>query len=299
MVINSIRMSKIVPTEDIKIVDANGYVGYVIDDYTPYPNNTYYNNFAIVLVDENFSNYGKGRVDFLDDDGGGSSGGKSDLLHMVIGNGKFMAKYSGSLLRYIDKTVTIGGHEYDTVVIGNQVWLAQNLDYRFQYDGANLPVGGTETVTVPHGWYYDNDDTEYGIDGTYRCGLLYNGYAVEYLAAHSSELLPEGWRVPSRSDWDESLASQVGGISVAGTRLKTTDSAIVQGFPSGWNGTDDYGMSVSPCGGYDGSFTNLGTNSYMYTSDDDVIGFDTGPEMHCYVLGKANAYSLRLVKDLT
>lgn len=135
-------------------------------------------------------------------------------------------------------TVTIGGRVYNIVQIGNQYWLAENLDYKF--DGCTIAASGTPRT--PAAWYYSNNESTYGWDG-YRCGLLYNHYAVMYLEENKAILLPSGWRVPSEDDWD-ALISATGDIENAGTMLKASNVS----WAPNWYGTDDFGMNIIPTG---------------------------------------------------
>ena len=169
-------------------------------------------------------------------------------------------QFSIRLVKDAPGFVTIGGRQYKTVTIGNQEWLAENLDYKFQVNGSQIPIGVSGNPTTPAAWYYDNNDATYGIDGTYKCGLLYNWYAAKYLDDNKSALLPSGWHVPSKSDWD-TLATEIGGASTAGTKLKALDDSVISGFPSGWNGTDEYGFNAIPSGyEYNGTSYNFGVN---------------------------------------
>ena len=61
-------------------------------------------------------------------------------------------------------TVTIGGRAYPTVKIGNQIWMAENLDWKFEVNGIQIPIGGG-SVTTPAAWYLDNDEHTYGWNG--------------------------------------------------------------------------------------------------------------------------------------
>ena len=66
-------------------------------------------------------------------------------------------------------SVVIGGREYPVVQIGNQLWLAENLDWRWE----GLTVGGQWQRETPGAWYYNNDEATYGVNGN-KYGLLYN-----------------------------------------------------------------------------------------------------------------------------
>ena len=203
-------------------------------------------------------------------------------------------------------SVVIGGHTYKTVIIGNQEWLAENLDYKFQYNGSTLPIGGSEMPSTPKAWYYDNNEAGYGIDGTYKCGLLYNWHAVKYLDDNKSTLLPDGWHVPTSTEWD-TLIDNIDGDSTAGIKLKALDNSIASNWPSGWNGSDDYGFSALPAGRYDhNSFNSLDSETCIWTSTESSDTYstyrclDTGSSLSPYNTGlKIYGFSLRLVRTLS
>lgn len=127
--------------------------------------------------------------------------------------------------------VNIGGRDYPYVQIGNQLWLAENLDYR--WDGANVTNdvnSGTNTVSR---MYVNSNHPEWG--------TAYNTFAVQDV---ESRISSTGWRVPTQSDW-ETLITFIGGMS-QGIKLKST---------SDWEdpiycGTDDYGFNAKGYGWY-------------------------------------------------
>lgn len=238
--------------------------GYIGGDFLGvyYPSTNYYNNFAVVVPGADYSNMGIGSVTF------------------------------------VDTTTTIGGRVYRTVTIGGATWLAENLDFKF----SGCEIGPSGSPSTPAAWYYNNDESIYGIDGTRKCGLLYNWYACQFLNADRSKLVP-GWHVPTFDEWD-ALANAVGGTGVAGTRLKAIDGAADGSWPTGWNGTDDYGFAAFPAGRwYSGSFDNLGINAFFWTANEYDYssayrrGFDTGASMGSDYTEKTRALSVRLVKD--
>ncbi len=189
----------------------------------------------------------------------------------------------------------IGNRTYRTVNIDGVTWLAQNLDFKF------CVIGGSDTPSTPNAWYYNNDETTYGIDGVRKCGLLYNWYAVRFLIDHKSELIP-GWHVPTKDEWN-ALANAVGGTGVAGTKLKSLDGAADGIWPTGWNGTNEFGFSVFPAGGYSsGNFKNLNEYAFFWTSNE--IGssayykyFSEVSSMDSTYEYKDRGFSIRLVKD--
>lgn len=190
----------------------------------------------------------------------------------------------------------IGGKKYKTVKMPDgKIWLAENLDFKF------CNVGGSGTPTTPNAWYYDNNETTYGWSG-YKCGLLYNWYAVKFLNDNRSELCP-GWHVPSTTDYND-LASAISDASTVGTKLKALDNSAGANWPSGWNGSDNYGFKVLPCGNYNnGTFWVIGQYCDFWTSYEDSSDtarskvFSRNPGMTNGINSKRNGYSLRLVRD--
>jgi uncharacterized protein (TIGR02145 family) len=114
-----------------------------------------------------------------------------------------------------EMTVTdIDGNVYNTVTIGTQVWMAENLKTTKYMDGEEIPLitESTESANppTPAYYWYDNDEATYR--KTY--GALYNWYAV-----NTGKLCPEGWQVPTESEFN-SLITFLGGMSIAGGKLK-------------------------------------------------------------------------------
>ena len=157
----------------------------------------------------------------------------------------------------------IEGNEYETVVIGNQEWMAENLKTTTYRDGTPIPnvTGNNEWRGLATGAYawYDNDES-YGA----KYGALYNVQA----AKDERGLCPEGWRVPSDSDWEE-LRDYAENYyknnypELDNTRYRGHAGYILKSA-SGWhddgNGTDDLGFSALPAGRryHDGVFYYIG-----------------------------------------
>ncbi|GBU22892.1 hypothetical protein R80B4_02805 [Fibrobacteres bacterium R8-0-B4] len=131
------------------------------------------------------------------------------------------------------------GKTYKTVNIGDQTWMAQNLDYH----------------TKSGSWCYDNN-----ADSCKKYGRLY-----DWNTAMSA--CPNGWRLPSRKDWRELVT--VAGSSTGATKLKTKS-----GWKDDGDGTDSYGFSAMSAGrrGSDGRFRNAGKYGYWWTATEFPIG---------------------------
>lgn len=128
-------------------------------------------------------------------------------------------------------SVEIGGRTYPVVRIGDQYWLAENLDWKWP----GLVIGGSSSNAG--GWYIGNNESLWGATGR-KVGLLYNYAAVIEL----NNLLTNGWRVPSIEDF-KTLANFIGGSN--SQKLKAASAS----WSSGWSGTDEFGFSAVP-GGY-------------------------------------------------
>lgn len=139
----------------------------------------------------------------------------------------------------------IDGNSYETVIIGNQEWMAENLRTTRFRNGDTIPLVLNDSVwfqTSSSAYsYYDNDSMY--IDDY---GFLYNWYA----ARNFRGLCPEGWRVPTDSDWDV-LVEYLGGRFEAGGKLKTT--GIIEVGTGLWQdpnegATNESGFSAIPGG---------------------------------------------------
>lgn len=200
--------------------------------------------------------------------------------------------------------VAIGGRTYKTVKIGTQEWLAENLDYKFDVNGSQIPVGLDNFPSTPAAWYYNNNEVDYGIDGTYKCGLLYNWYAAKYLDDNKSTLLPEDWRVPSKSDYEFLFNYISTDVCV---NMKSTDNSVIPGFPIGWNGTNLSGYDALPSGWHrtDSGFDGFQSHFTTWTTSSNYDGgwffdLDTGGGDPWSMYGlSVQGIALRLVKDIT
>lgn len=253
--------------QGINVVDENGYIGAVVTDYFPHSGNTYYNNFAVVVNNADFSQSGLGQVAFI-----------------------------------TPGTTDIGGRTYRTVNIGGVEWLAENLDYKF----SGCAIDGSGEWITPAAWYYNSNEADYGIDGTYKCGLLYNWYAAKFLNDNRATLCP-GWHVPTNAEF-ESLSTAVGGSTDAGTKLKCQNGSILTNYPTNWNGTDDYNFSAPPCGfrdrggGFYDATKSIGFWSVdIYETEYSYLYTMTYNRTSAYIetIRGSRGYSLRLVRDAT
>ena len=115
------------------------------------------------------------------------------------------------------------GNVYETVKIGDQVWMKQNLRTGSYRDGSWLLTNlyadfewasAGAACCIYHPSYVDELNHESEVLNAY--GMLYNWYAV----TDPRGLCPVGWRIPTEADW-EKLIDHLGGPGEAGGKLKS------------------------------------------------------------------------------
>ena len=183
-------------------------------------------------------------------------------------------------------TVTdVDGNIYNTVAIGTgatfQCWMKENLKVTKYRDNTVITLdasGGVNGTTGGETWsgqplgartVYLND-----VDFLFTYGYLYNWFAVN----EPKGLCPTGWHVPTNAEWT-TLIDHLGGISVAGGRMKATTL---------WNApntgaTNDSGFFGFPGGirNVNGSFNDFGNFAFFWSAS-------------VYESNPSNAWSSRL-----
>jgi uncharacterized protein (TIGR02145 family) len=244
----------------------------------------------------------------------------------VIGN----SDTSGIVIKMIANAGNVtdtDGNVYQTVRIGNQVWMVENLRTTKYNDGSAIPYVPNDSawnnLTSP-GYCYFNDTTN--SDFMKKYGALYNWYTV-----NTRKLAPIGWHVPSDSEWTilENYLNDNGynwnGTTVGKKIAKSlaaksdwTETATIGSVGNGLAQNNRSGFAALP-GGCRLFITpsKYGNASFFYgihdygvwwsgteiTGATDSNGFDR--DLYCDYdslyssnnLSKSNGYSVRLVKD--
>lgn len=171
--------------------------------------------------------------------------------------------------------VMIGDKFYKFVVIGDQIWLAENLE---------LPFVGTA--------YYNNDPAQ-------SYGLLYRGQDMGDLNDYFLEN-NVGWHVPTMEEIN-TLITIAGGQASAGANLKSSES-----WDSG-DGFDIYGFNMKAAGIKTGAtFGYKGSNGSMWscvlapdlsTPSTNRMSLGVGPGAYTNTLAWGFGVPVRLIKD--
>jgi len=209
--------------------------------------------------------------------------------------------------------VDIDGNVYQTVQIGDQVWMAENLKVSHYRNGDAISTGhsDSEWQSLSTGAYAVYEDNESNAD-TY--GYLYNWYAVD----DSRNIAPEGWHIPTDAEWKElemylgmsqSEADDIGwrgtneGSKLAGRADLWNDGGLENNAEFGTSGFtalpggyryDSYGYYYHMGNG--GSFwssTEYGSSSAWLRS----LSYDYS-DVRRYDYDKQYGFSVRCVRDL-
>jgi uncharacterized protein (TIGR02145 family) len=194
------------------------------------------------------------------------------------------------------KVVDYDGNVYDTIKIGDQVWLQEGLRATHYRNGADVPGVTADTVwsklTTGALCSYNNDTMYIN-----SFGYLYNWYAI----SNPAGLCPKGWHIPSDSEWSV-LVANLGGPDVAGGALKTT---TVWSSPN-TGATNSSGFMGYPTGYryYNGAFQTIGNLGTFWSStkyNDSVAIYRTlnyrNSEFVSNVINARAGFSCRCIRD--
>jgi len=178
------------------------------------------------------------------------------------------------------------GQEYKTVIIGNQTWMAENLNYKVEeqsicYNGSN-----------------PEDLNEY----CEKYGRLY------YWTAAVDTACPPGWSLPRHEDW-EILTAYIGG-SLSAEKLKA-ESGWKEHNNESANGIDGYGFAALP-GGFGTSgkeilYVENGLSGLWWTATDSagsakayvrsISSYINKEQIVRVIFDKGTLFSVRCIKD--
>ena len=201
------------------------------------------------------------------------------------------------------------GRVYQTVLIGTQCWMAQNMN-------AGTMINGSAEQTnngVIEKYCSNNDEANCNVYG----GLYQWAEMVQYLNGITNTtswnpfpsgdivgICPTGWHIPSDVEWT-TLTSFLGGESVAGGKMK--EIGTIHWLSPNTGATNSSGFT-GLAGGYrasNGTFTTFLLSSFFWASsqyDDDVnyawyrkLG-STQIYVSRNVLFKTSGFSVRCLK---
>ena len=204
------------------------------------------------------------------------------------------------------------GQTYRTVKIGDQVWMAENLNYAVK----GIPYKIDDAASDSTSWCYVNDSANCA-----KYGRLYTwAAAMDSVGMWSTNgegcgkdttclptypvrgVCPEGWHLPTRTEW-KALLTAVRGQSAK--MLKSTSGWNDDEGKSG-NGTDVYSFSALPAGSrdYGGNFESEGAEANFWISTEKgsysahiMRLYYGGGSVQWWVGMKESGFSVRCLKD--
>jgi len=217
----------------------------------------------------------------------------------------------------IQTLTDVDGNTYNTVQIGTQCWMRENLRVTKYAIGTTIPLGTSTSITTPYRYNPNNNSSNVP---TY--GYLYNWAAVMGGSVSSSAnpsgvqgICPTGWHVPSDAEWTQltdyvssqsqyvcgsdstliakALASQIGWDNSSGSELGD--------MPSNNNAT---GFSAMPAGEYNGFYFGFSRYAFFWTATqyDYFLAYYRNlyylrPRVKRYEDHKDYGFSVRCVRD--
>jgi len=194
----------------------------------------------------------------------------------------------------------IDGNVYQTIKIGNQIWMAENLKVTHYRNGEAIPNIFDDTdwyYNLSTGAYCNYDNNATNADTSY--GRLYNWYAV----TDSRNIAPTGWHVATDAEW-QTLVDYLGGSSVAGGKMKEAGTTHWSSPNTG--ATNESGFSALP-GGYrygDGTYYDVGYYGYWWSATEYSSDYAWYRGLRYYNSGvsrgygsKQGGFSVRCVGD--
>ena len=225
----------------------------------------------------------------------------------------------------------IDGNQYSTVIIGKQVWMAENLRVTKYNDGTPVTLVKDAAMWAhnfkarpkPAMSWYDNDHVKYQAD---KYGALYNWYVLSPATNGNRNVCPVDWHVPSDEEWtimENFLIKNSHNFDSTSQGDRSTNNKIAKSLSSasGWSiddgvgavGNTDYisirnksGFNALPAGyrGYDGTFINIKKYGYWWSATQAGNSSAWGRNISysnnfvdAFNKNKAYGYSIRCVRN--
>ena len=186
------------------------------------------------------------------------------------------------------------GQTYNTVQIGTQCWIAENLNIGTMINGSNNQIDNS----IIEKYCYDNNTSNCDTYG----GLYQWDEMMQYVTTEGVQgICPSGWHIPTDAEWctlenyvdDGTIdCEETGWRGVdAGGNLKET--GLIHWNSPNTGATNSYGFTSLPCGNRNptGTFESIGFGNYYWTSSIN------GSEAWRHSIGNNNANIYHSLRD--
>jgi uncharacterized protein (TIGR02145 family) len=194
-----------------------------------------------------------------------------------------------------NKQISYAGKIYHTIKIGSQTWLKENLDVGTMIKG-NQDQSNNGTIEK---YCFDDDPANCATYG----GLYQWNEAMQYSVVEGSKgICPDGWHMPTYGEFQTLIKS----VNDDGNSLKAVGQGNGEGI--GIN-TSEFTALLASYRRPDGSFGQLGDNTFFWRSQENRILLYTNVALRLYQLGRGMdffnfsdyllpfGFSVRCVKD--
>ena len=188
------------------------------------------------------------------------------------------------------------GQTYATVEIGEQCWMAQNLNYG-TYLASNAGGSLTHDDGIVEKYCWNNNPDNCDNSTTHPGGFYEFFEAIQYYSGQPTEPVqgacPDGWHMPANTEFSE-LINYLGGSSVAGTALKVGGSSGFEGVIAGWRCTSGGSFLTLFPKGFWWSSTQFNSNDAWFMDVDNTTPYASQDHY-----GKTLGFNIRCVKNET
>lgn len=160
-------------------------------------------------------------------------------------------KYLLEIINALNKGVTdIDGNHYNAILIGNQIWMDEDLRVTHYPNGDPIPNITDNSVwdnlhdnntDDAYCFYNNNSGTDYGALYTYAAAIADNwtrdNSSIDEEGGQG--VCPDGWHLPTFAEW-ETLINYLGGENVAGGKIKETGTTHWKSPNTGANNSSKF-----------------------------------------------------------
>jgi uncharacterized protein (TIGR02145 family) len=191
----------------------------------------------------------------------------------------------------------VEGNSYNVVVIGDQIWMKENLKVTKLNDGTSITTNLTNSEwsnTTAPAYCWPNNSSGYKDE----YGGLYNWFTI-----NTGKLCPDGWHIPNDNEWS-TLIMYAGGTQTGGYKLKETGATHWGSYNTG--ATNETGFTALPAGDRhsDGYFFGPGGMGLWWSSNEFnnsngmmVYVYSDNPVINHAVNYKPSGISVRCIKN--
>jgi len=235
------------------------------------------------------------------------TGDVATYAYLMQVKAKLMTQMAGGSVTDYD------GNIYNTVKIGNQVWMAENLRVTHYPNGntianitdntnwADLADNNTSAALCFYNNNANNEAITYGALYTYAAAIANNW---NYDNKDGQGICPDGWHLPTDAEWT-TLANYLGGTDIAGGKMK--EKGTYHWVSPNTDATNESGFTTLPAGLRDrhtGVFQYLTNYGYWWSSTENnsisaytrALSYNAA-NLTSHADDKSFGFAIRCVKD--